>query len=73
MDSTISVVVPCPFCGVIAEVVVPVAGFMEWRSGVLVQKAFPDLDVDSREQLISGICPKCWDETFGPSDETEDE
>ena len=37
----------------------------DWQAGELIQNAMPNLDADSREQLISGTCPKCWDEMFG--------
>lgn len=49
---------------------VPVDGFQRWQSGELIQNAMPELDADKREQLISGTCPKCWDELFA-SDEDE--
>ena len=71
MSNTI-VVVNCPFCQKLAEVEVPFEGFMAWQSGELIQNAMPELSADSREQLISGTCPRCWDETFGVYDE-EDE
>ena len=32
---------------------------------MLVQDAFPQLDDDQREFLISGITPEEWDATFG--------
>ena len=37
---------------------------------ILVQDAFPNLDIGQREFLISGITPDEWVETFG---EGEDE
>lgn len=33
-----------------------------WKmSGELIQNAFPELDVDSREFLLSGITPSQWE------------
>ena len=32
---------------------------------ILVQDAFPNLDKEQREFLISGITPDEWNETFG--------
>ena len=32
---------------------------------ILVQDAFPNLDIGQREFLISGITPQEWNETFG--------
>jgi hypothetical protein len=33
--------------------------------GEYVQDAFKSLTVPLREQIISGVHPKCWEETFG--------
>ena len=41
---------------------------------ILVQDAFPNLDIGQREFLISGITPQEWNETFGEEEgEEEDE
>ena len=63
------VAVPCKKCNGMNEIDVDFEKFIAWRSGkMLIQEALPELDADQRELLISGICPKCWDEMF-PSDE----
>ena len=62
----------CPFCGEMHEVPVNEDDYWDWQDGTSVQDAFPYLTADEREMLISGICPKCWDKTFG-DDEEEDE
>jgi len=37
----------------------------EWlSSGMLIQKAFPQLSEDQRELFISGMCGKCFDALF---------
>ena len=59
------VVVNCPFCKKTAQIEVVAEEFEDWQAGELIQNAMPNLDADSREQLISGTCPKCWDEMFG--------
>lgn len=59
----------CPFCGEYHEVMVSEADYAAWQGGELVQNAFPYLSADEREILISGVCPKCWAETFGGEDE----
>lgn len=69
MPTTMIVAVPCPFCHDVAELEVPTEGFMAWQSGELIQNALPELSADDREQLISGTCPKCWDELFPESEE----
>ena len=33
-----------------------------------VQDAFPEMEPDKRELLISGICPECWDNMWGGED-----
>jgi hypothetical protein len=43
----------------------PVAGLLAWMDGKKIQHALPELSADQREMLMSGICPVCWDETFG--------
>ena len=37
------------------------------KMGELVQDVFPDLSVEEREFLISGVTPEEWDNTFGDS------
>lgn len=57
----------CPFCGKTHFVGLPFEAFISWMyNGVSVQDAFPELPADDRERLISGICPECWEEAFGP-------
>ena len=50
----------CPFCHVGREVSVPVAGLIKWQGGALIQDAFPNLNADDREALITGICSECF-------------
>ena len=35
-----------------------------WRSGILVQNVYPELDKGTRETLISGVHEECWVEIF---------
>ena len=63
---TTVVTVPCHFCKELQEIEnVTVQGFANWQNGELIQNALPELNTDQRELLISGICPKCWDERLG--------
>ena len=40
--------------------------YESWTNrGVLVQNAFPELSVDEREFLMTGITPTEWKHTFG--------
>lgn len=35
-----------------------------WQGGMLIQNAMPNVSVDERELLISGVCGTCFDEMF---------
>lgn len=68
---------PCPVCGKRSEVEVDEQAARKWASGMLAQDAFPEMSKDTRELLITGTHPKCWDELFpedyaGELDEPED-
>lgn len=70
----ITIVTECPICHHANEIMVNEEDYFAWAfDGELVQNAFPYLTADEREMLISGICPKCWEKTFGNSDEEEDD
>ena len=66
------IITTCPFCGHAHEVAVNEDDFWDWDDGKNAQDAFPYLTPDEREMLISGICPKCWNKTFGEENEDED-
>lgn len=36
-----------------------------WKSGMLIQEAFPTLTTDQREFLMTGITPDEWTQFFG--------
>lgn len=36
-----------------------------WATGTLIQNAFPNLDADDREFIVSGNTPEEWEATFG--------
>jgi hypothetical protein len=40
-----------------------------WQHGVLIQNAFPNLTIDQREFLLSGLCGKCFDKIFANADD----
>lgn len=69
--ATIVIPVQCRICQDVHYVDVPVAGFIAWQNGDLIQDSLPELSADQRELLISGTCGTCWDEMFGSSDEDE--
>lgn len=55
----------CPHCGKRGALEVDTIAYNNWKEGgALIQEAFPDMDKADREQLITGIHPKCWIEIF---------
>lgn len=39
-----------------------------WRNGMLIQKAMPNVSVDDREFIINGMTPEDWKEMQNESD-----
>lgn len=60
----VTVTKTCTWCGNAAVVEVDEVGYVKWKAGEFVQRAFPDMDIPTREMLISGTHPKCWDDMF---------
>jgi hypothetical protein len=67
------IITQCPFCGVAHIVTIRSADdYITWRyDGVSAQDAFPYLNAEERELLISGICSDCWDKLDGIDDEDD--
>lgn len=70
---TMLVKTTCPICHCDTYIQVDAEEYACWQAGELIQVAMPYLDADEREMLISGICPNCWDDTFGDEDEDEED
>jgi|tagenome__1003787_1003787.scaffolds.fasta_scaffold11569387_2 hypothetical protein len=60
---------PCPICGFTGVVEASEAGLERWEGGALIQRALPELDAGTREQLMTGTHPHCWEQMFGEDDE----
>lgn len=60
----VAVITQCPICGRANEIEVNDMDYLDWKDGTLAQDAFPYLDANEREMLISGICPDCWNNMF---------
>lgn len=54
--------ITCTGCKQVTYLVVNQSDYNKWHDGALIQNAMPYLNADQREMLISGTCPKCWDE-----------
>lgn len=52
----------CQRCKQPQQITVLAVEFEKYRKGTLIQNALTSNTTDEREMLISGICPKCWDE-----------
>ena len=65
MIMRIDVTMTCPLCGEDHAVEVNLAQYEAWQNGELIQNAMPNLTPTEREQLISGLCPKCQAKIFG--------
>ena len=65
MDTLITLIITCPFCGKEHTVEVLEESYLLYQGGALAQRAFPYLTATQREQIISGLCPECQREVFG--------
>jgi hypothetical protein len=61
---------PSPFTGEIRSLDLPIteAQYDAWRSGVLIQKAMPNLTESQREFILTGMTDDEWDELFADED-----
>ena len=55
----------CVFTNEWYECEIPTSGLESWLNGQPIQTAMPDVSLDVREFLISGISPTGWEQTFG--------
>lgn len=63
-DTEIEITRKCNVCKDSITFNVSENGYNLFLKGTHVQKALPDVAPGLRELLLSGICPKCWDELF---------
>lgn len=66
---------PCVLCNEEIKVRYPcdkmLIALEKYQNRERIQHCFPDMSVDDREFLVSGICPKCWNEKLtGPKDQS---
>jgi Zn ribbon nucleic-acid-binding protein len=67
---TIVVGTRCPECKKEQSVEVSAEGYDAWKKGELIQRAMPELNAATRERLITGLCPECWDAMFADENES---
>ena len=68
----VEVVTRCPMCGRANFIAVNENDYFDWDDGAHAQDAFPYLNDNEREMLISGICPDCWDAMVEELEEEEE-
>lgn len=57
----------CVFCNAEVEIALSDSQFRQYMHGSMnIQDIRPQIDIDTREMLISGICPACF-----PTEEDE--
>lgn len=60
----------CSMCKKVHIIDVPKEGYMQWINGtVRIQDVMPDVSIDDRELLISGICGPCFDGLFAEDED----
>jgi hypothetical protein len=61
--------VKCVHCDRDFQLDVKASDIIAWSQGKFVQDAFPYLNADERELLISNTCKECWSNMFLDEDE----
>ena len=68
--SNVKIEVRCRECGEYKEIEVDSWAYHEWSERrLLAQEAFPHLEADDRELLISNTCGQCWNNLFSEDEE----
>jgi len=60
----VSIPVTCSNCGKRVFIKVFPEDLTKFQNGALVQEAFPYLEPEKRELILTGLCPDCWDQNF---------
>lgn len=58
----------CFMCNKTYEVEMDANAYRRWMNGEHIQDVAPELTIDERELLISGVCGKCFDNLFPPEE-----
>ena len=66
--STMTKKIKCAHCGNVYSVTFSKSDYLSFKSGELVQNAFPYLTAGERELLITKTCDSCWDKFFPEED-----
>ena len=63
---------PCIMCGEASTVKMLVHHYLEWQKGGYIDQVCPEMPKETREMLISGTHPDCWDKMFQEDEEEEE-
>ena len=66
-NNTMKITRKSPFTGKVNKRDIPVTPqqLEAWENGELIQRAMPNISVEDREFIMTGITPEEWEETFG--------
>ena len=59
----------CTMCRFHKILALPTQAVQVWESGATVQEAFPWLSAPTREMMISGTHPECWNLLFADEED----
>ena len=59
----------CPMCGRISHISCDEQAWDAYEGGALAQDAFADMDLHTRETIISGMCLPCQEAFFVEDDD----
>ena len=64
----VGIAVTCRVCSTEHRFILDKEQYFNWQAGMVIQQAFPEMDPDIRELLISSICGTCFDNMFKDED-----
>lgn len=72
--SIIRLKITCPFCKNEHEITVNKEKYEKFKNKQdYIQNIFPELTIDERELLISGVCKDCWNIYMKDDEEISDD
>ena len=60
----------CVFCGRLVQQPMPMDAYADWKTGTLIQKAWPESTEDERCRAL-GTHPECWPPEEPDEDHTQ--
>ena len=74
MSNEIVIACKCPMCGMVTEVTCGLEQYNRYQyTSTLIQDVFPEMDIHTRETIISGMCLPCQEKFFVEEDDDEDD